>query len=432
MLRLRIHQKTIIPIREDGEVALGPLEFILSNAFSTSTVKTYIPIIGHIEDLCDLHEIADYENRLSYGEGLSEDELNKISLGLQYRAGDLKKLLKVKRAGASAKLAFKLWDAGSTVSIESIARNKIIAKQYFQCLMKIGDKCLHEHYVCPPSFIEARRKAYDQIGESIQAPKVVRKQQGSKAALEDFSALKGFMERYDPGSIWKSDEVALRNFVMFDLQFWCGLRIGEVLSLMLDDMKTRSQFISVVDRRDTQSDPREGYAPAIKTYQRPVWVPKFVWDKLTKWRELKVDVNEELWDLGLKERQNDYLFVSLDRRQDSFGSPLSTSSASKAFDQIKKSANLDIEGGSHLLRHLAAMRFVQMRIKRGHDRTSITQDLRVNFGWAPESDMPFYYTSSEVSRQNNELMKRQDAEYSRRMADQKLEADLEFFMTKEY
>lgn len=420
MLSLTVRHKSIIPIRENGEVALGPLEFVLSNPFSVNTAKTYLSIIGHIENVCEFFEIEDYEDRLAYGSGLSRDELIDINLGLQYRAVDLKKLLRAKKSGVRTGLLFKDWDAGSQVSAGVIARNKIVTKQYFECLMENGEKCLRRH-VCPPTFIEARREARQQISEIIVAPKVVRNQQGTKAALEDLLALEKFITSNEPSSIWKSAEVALRNSVMFDLQYWCGLRIGEVLSLTLADMKTRSEFISVVDRRDEENDPREAYAPAIKTYQRPVWVPKLVWKKLVRWREVKLDIQEELWDLGLQERQNDYLFVSLDRRQASFGSPLSTSSASKAFDQIKEAANVDAEGGSHLLRHLSAMRFVHMRVNAGQDRESITQDLREQFGWSPTSTMPLHYTSREVTRQNNEMMKKQDAEYTRRMQERQLE-----------
>lgn len=429
MLRLSIHNKTIIPIRENGEVALGPLEFILCNKFTISGAKTYLSAIGHIEALCEFFEIDDYENRLAYGEGLSRDELSYINLGLQYRTDDLKDLLHSKRAGASVDLLFNRWDAGRQPTIGVIARKKRVAKQYFEKLMANGDKCLRK-YVCPPSMIEARRDAFQAISEIIELPKVDKKRDGVKAALEDLSVLESFMEEYEPSSLWKSEEIALRNSVMFDLQFWCGLRIGEVLSLQLSDMKTRAEFISVVDRRYSEEDPRGAYAPAIKTYERPVWVPKFVWEKLNKWREIKLDIEEELWDLGLRERQNDYLFVSLDRRQKSFGLPVSGSTASKAFDQIKETICIESEGGSHLLRHLAAMRFVRMRKKSDKNRDEITEDLRNSFGWSPRSLMPHYYTSHEISRQNNEMMKRLDAEHLQRVRDRELDSDFKHFIKK--
>lgn len=431
MLRLTVRQKSITPTRESGEVALGPLEFILSNSFATNTAKAYLSAIGQIEDLCEFFEIEDYEDRLAYGAGLTRDELLNINLGLQYRANDLQKLIQAKRAGARVDLLFTRWSTGEQPTIGVIARKKIVALKYFQCLMINGDRCLH-NYICPPSFTEVRREAYRAIDEIIEVPKVDQKNIGTKAALEDLAALENFMVNYDPNSIWRSREVALRNSVMFDLQFWCGLRIGEVLSLKFVDMKTKNEFISIVDRRDDEDDPREAYAPAIKTYQRSIYVPKFVWDKLARWREVKLDVDEELWDLGLQERQNDYLFVSLDRRQSSFGCPLSMSSTSKAFDQLKNGSRADSEGGSHLLRHLAAMRFVRMRVKAGRDRDSITQDLRTQFGWSPTSIMPFHYTSAEITRQNNEMMRKQDAEYLLRLQDLNLEADLEYFIAKDY
>lgn len=428
MLKITVRQKTIIPTRETGEVALGPLEFILSNKFTTNSAKTYLSAIGHIEDLCEFFEIEDYEARLSYGEGLHRDELIDINLGLQYRADDLKQLLEAKRAGASVDLLFSRWETGRQPKTGVVARKKRVARQYFSKLMENGDKCLRNH-VIPSSMTETRRDAYQSIFEVIDPPKVDRKRDGVKAALEDLSNLESFMVKYEPNAIWKSEEVALRNSVMFDLQFWCGLRIGEVLSLQLTDMKSRAEFISVVDRRYSEDDPRGAYAPAVKTYERPVWVPKFLWEKLSRWREVKLDIDEELWDLGLRGRQNEYLFVSLDRRQKSFGMPVSGSTASKAFDQVMEAAHVEIEGGSHLLRHLAAMRFVRMR-KKSKNRDDIIEDLKTSFGWSPKSTMPSYYTSHEVTRQNNEMMKKHDAEYLQRMRNRELNADQEHLLTE--
>lgn len=412
-LKLRFYEGSIIPVRENGEVALGPLEYVLSNSLSLETQKTYLSIISHIEDICEFFEIDDYEDRISYEEGLDLDELAGINLGLQFLSKDLKKLLKAKRVGTTVDMLFKQWSAGEQASTGVIARKKIVARDYFQCLMRNGDKCLR-NYVCPPSFLETRRIAYREFAEILEPPKVDRKQRGTKASLEDLTTLEEFMETYQAEAIWKSEEVSLRNQVMFDLQYWCGLRRGECLSLKLEDMKTKSAFISVTDRRHEDDDPRGLHKPSIKTYQRPVHVPKSVWEKLLKWREVKLDIDEELWDLGLKDRQNDYLFVSLDRRQESFGKPLSLGSVSKAFNLLKVAANVDTPGGSHLLRHLAAMRFVRVRVDAGHDREGIAQELREQFGWAPNSLMPYHYTIREITRRNNEMMSKEHDEYMRR------------------
>ena len=422
LLKLKFYDSSIIPVRENGEVALGPLEFILCNSFSLGTEKTYLSAISLIESLCQFFEIEDYENRLSYDRGLSQKELYDINWGLQFSSKDLKKLLEAKNAGADVNQLFKKWNASSQVSTGEVARRRSVARDYFHCLMKNGDKCLR-NYACPPSFIDERHETYSRIANIFELPKVVRNQKGTKASLEDLSELEAFMENYDAKEIWKSEEVALRNEVIFDLQFHCGLRRGECLSLQFDDMKTKHEFISVKDRRDEEIDPRGIYAPGIKTYQRPVFVPKAVWKRLSEWREVRIDIDDELWDLGLKDRQGKYLFVALDRRQDSFGTPLSLASVNKAFDAVKSAADLETPGGSHLLRHLSAMRFVRERVDAGHDREGITQELRQQFGWAPTSEMPFHYTNREITRRNSKMMETENDQYIQRMLERQHEDD---------
>ena len=409
MLRLNINQKTIIPTRDNHEIADGPLLFILSHPFTMGTKKTYLRDIGHIEDLCEFFEIPNYEKRLRYEEGLTRDELFNINIGLQYRHNDLTKLLEAKRSGANVKLLFKQWGSGNQNSAQTTRKRKLVAIQYFEFLMRSGDVCLR-NYVCSKDFYDLRNNAFHDISEVIVPPKVYKNQSGAKASLEDFTELEKFMETYDPYKVFKSPDVALRNYVMFGLQFYCGLRIGEVLSLQLKDMNMRERFIRVEDRRDTENDPRNAYAPAVKTYQRPVYVNEVFWKQLEKWREVKLDVNDGLWDLNLKERQNDYLVISLDQRQESYGTPLGIISVHKAYEKLLGSAGLSKIGGSHKLRHLAAMRFVRQRAK-DMDWEKIKSDLRYQFGWSETSQMPGHYITHETSRMNYNHMQMENAAF---------------------
>ncbi|NRB16620.1 MAG: hypothetical protein HRU33_03300 [Rhodobacteraceae bacterium] len=161
MLRLTVRQKSITPTRESGEVAFGPLEFILSDSFATNTAKAYLSAIGQIEDLCELFEIEDYEDRLAYGAGLTRDEQLNINLGQQYRANDLQKLIQAKRAGARADLLFNRWSTGEQPTIGVIARKKIVALKYFQCLMTNGDKCLLNYEMMKKQDAEYLRRVQD-------------------------------------------------------------------------------------------------------------------------------------------------------------------------------------------------------------------------------------------------------------------------------
>ena len=184
-------------------------------------------------------------------------------------------------------------------------RNRVVTRKYFETLMENGTKCLR-HYVCPPEFLLARNQAYAEVKKKIELPKVDNKLKGTKAEMEDLGQCERFMLSYNSETVWKTPEVALRNSVFFDLQFWCGMRRGELLSLKLEDMKTHDNSITIIDRRNDGDDIRRD-KPAIKTYQRRVWVPTFVWKRLMQWRAVKIETRDDLFDLNLKNHDNVYL-----------------------------------------------------------------------------------------------------------------------------
>ena len=430
MLNLDIAGDTIIPRRESGEVADEPLGFInWRGGFVTNTAKSYLTVVGYIEDVCELYGIEDFESRLMHQTGLEISELSKINKALNFQTDGLRRCLEAKRSGANYKfLLEKLHTSDKRPVTGVIARRGTVVRKYFQYLMQSGDRHLR-HYVVHPNnlieqrkFYEARNEAYRDITDQIDVPKVSRKAIGSKASLYALTKLENFMETYDPLTIWKSSDVAVRNYVVFGLQFYCGLRIGEVLSLKIEDIKNDrdTKYLRLVDRRDLNDDPRKA-RPALKTLERDVPIRERLAERLGEWLDYRAEIIDELFDNGHKDRaRGRYLFVSLDRRQNSFGQPLSSHTVYLAFKDILKASELKANGGSHELRHLAAMRFVREARKPRPNgdvipNALITETLRQLFGWSPKSDMPSYYTSHEITQQMNEIFKQDDEAYAARM-----------------
>jgi len=411
MLHLYINKKTIIPTRENGEVADGPLGFILKNNFTTNTSTTYLTVIGFIEDLCELYEISNFEYRLQYEEGLTLIELNKINSGLDLSTKKLRECLEAKRSGVSYQFLKQQLEQNTKdrPSTSVIARRKLVAQQYFEQLMQLGTKCLR-HYVVHETLTNARIQAFKDISDIIEIPKVFRKQKGSKASLEDLTNLENLMETDYATLVWKDKNIALRMKTMFDLQFHCGLRRGEVLSLQLRDYDSRNELLMIRDRRDQEDDPRR-VAPAVKTYERDVYVPKALWKQLEEWRDIKEDVEDDLWKMKRGEQRNDYVFINCDPRQKTFGQALTVGSVDKAFTRLCEVHNLKIAGGSHNLRHLAAMRYV--RKARGNPEF-IADQLRMHFGWSPRSTMPHHYVTKEYTRMNSERMEQENADFDQK------------------
>ena len=84
-----------------------------------------------------------------------------------------------------------------------------------------------------------------------------------------------------PDNPFKSPEVRLRNYVMFQIIFETGIRSGELLSLYVGDVTYDHQggpIIRVIDRPDDQADPRTN-APQVKTLERDIPISQGLFDK---------------------------------------------------------------------------------------------------------------------------------------------------------
>lgn len=88
-----------------------------------------------------------------------------------------------------------------------------------------------------------------------------------------------------PDSPFKSREVRLRNFVMFQTIYETGMRSGELLSLYVGDVTYDDKgdpIIRIIDRRDDLNDPRLN-PPQVKTQERDLPISQGLYDKIQEY-----------------------------------------------------------------------------------------------------------------------------------------------------
>ena len=97
-----------------------------------------------------------------------------------------------------------------------------------------------------------------------------------------FDELMSVVAEDSPDNPFKSREVRLRNFVMFQMIYETGMRSGELLSLYVGDVTyddIGDPIMQIIDRRDDPNDPRTN-PPQVKTLERDVPISQGLYDKI--------------------------------------------------------------------------------------------------------------------------------------------------------
>ena len=433
MLRQKIHRNGVIPFRENGQPANFPHRFLLSRMGRSPQLRSQTTAISHIscvENICELLDI-DHEQHLAYENGLSAAELSDINRLLHYEDAGIMKLLEQKRNGADVALLLRggLGEL-KPASDSTIRQKKTLVREYFHFLMDHGSRCLREHYVCPAELYKKREAARADIERIIVSPKAKKTTGLTSRSYHDILALEAFMENIEQhDDIWKTKHIQLRNEVMFGLQFYGGLRIGEVLNLKIKEVMVRANQIEVVHRNSNQPDPRGAQGGSAKTGSRLVRIPNHFAEKIDEWIGVRGDIEDALIDRKILGRCQDWLIINVQAGK-RYGAPTTRENARKAFKQLLKKAGLNAasideeagqvgerRGGSHVLRHLSATRYARALFAEKKDPKQIEQKLRLRFGWSENSEMPFLYTSLESERAVEESLAAREQKRAQRMQD---------------
>jgi len=347
-------------------------------------------------------DIARPEQRLSYETGLTEPELRAIDLLLRQTRADLNDLVQKKTQGVDLKDLEVVLSGLEPAAPNTHYNRATYVIDYLEWLMKVGDGVL-SRYVVSDRDILLRRQSFEAIRQCITKPKKPGRVKRSAFTGYALGRLEGHMKTYDPSSIWKDRLTALRNSVMFAMQFYGGLRRSEVLALKWGDIKPGRGAhyppeIHVVARRNDPEDPRTR-KPEAKTGPGVVTVPNEVFRQLDEvWREAWDEIYDIAEEIGVEENMDHtFIFVTTAiRRTDVLGAPLSLSgydAASRALCTPCGFSNGEIT--SHALRHLCAMRYVRRRRERGDTADAIEKGMREFFRWSLTSEMTSYYTANE-------------------------------------
>lgn len=192
--------------------------------------------------------------------------------------------------------------------------------------------------------------------------------------------------RWQQKNPFKAD-VRLRNWLMWTIARDCGLRMGEMLSLRVDDfpLVRGDRCLRVVRRPDAPEDTRKK-RPAVKTAERAL--------PLSAHGEfgLRAYLSERP-PLG-RRPGSVYLFTSRE------GRPLSANAADRVTKIVSKAIEQRVHW--HAVRHAWATdiaRGVLTKALHGKgtagdaeaQKALLTENLRVLGGWSEESKMPMYY-----------------------------------------
>lgn len=188
-----------------------------------------------------------------------------------------------------------------------------------------------------------------------------------------------------------------RDYLIFTILEQTGLRIGELLTLTVDDIiRIQNRFYISVCKSNFTNDTRST-TPSIKN------------NYSLRNIAISTDLNRaiETYIKSYRRNSNKKLetnFLLLNQNN----KPLSARSVQKMFNELRVKyinlVGLELNCTAHSLRHTFADRFLKYlsssKFKNIDNDTKFDQ-LRSICGWAPNSLMPLRYSSREVNRQAN-------------------------------
>jgi integrase len=201
-----------------------------------------------------------------------------------------------------------------------------------------------------------------------------------------------------PRTPW-TPPTCLRNWLMFCIAEQCGLRIGEILKLTIEDINSLTLgsplTIQVRRRPDDPLDTRV-HPPAVKTSERVLeGSPEIAWG-LRLYLTLRPP-------LGRVRGQTPYLFVT------ETGDPLSYASAYRAITLIGKHINIR-NLTWHRLRHTWAESLAKDLLKLNSQgvEPQVIEKLRYLGGWSEKSKTPFHYIRDAIRESANDFLRKRN------------------------
>lgn len=206
-----------------------------------------------------------------------------------------------------------------------------------------------------------------------------------------------------PTTPWEI-QTCLRNWLMVCIAEHCGLRIGEILKLTVEDVTNLTPggplVVQVFRRPDDPRDTRR-HPPAVKTVERVLEVPLQL-----RWG-FKCYLTSRS-PLARFAGKTPYLFVT------ETGDPLSYSSAHSALVVLGKHVGIT-RLTWHMLRHTWAEALARELFALNGVEEHAMEKLRYLGGWSDRSQVPFQYIRNAIRDSANQfLRKRNEQLYKQR------------------
>jgi len=204
---------------------------------------------------------------------------------------------------------------------------------------------------------------------------------------------------------WDDPFVKLRNQIIVTLMLGPGPRRGETLSAKGNALQAASRLLAIIRNQDDKTDPRRKQ-PLPKTKERLLLLGP----------DLLALLIQYMKERGKKPvaRKHGFLFVSRS------GKPLSTSSITKMFADLRKACPGIGYVTAHVLRHTSNELFSDHADAISMDPVT-EKRLRIEkYGWSPRTRMADYYLRRKTKHQAGEASLAVQNQITREANDAKL------------
>jgi integrase/recombinase XerD len=144
-----------------------------------------------------------------------------------------------------------------------------------------------------------------------------------------------------------------RDKLIFKFMFFTGARIGEILSLKIQNIKTFNAIKEIQTIQLSEEIENESPRRKLKTGLRKLFIPNWLYHELNKYYNTTWS---KIWDKI--EFDHNYFFISQGNRN--FGFPLSYSSVNNTFKEISKKTKINFT--AHDLRHTFATNLARNKV----------------------------------------------------------------------
>lgn len=302
---------------KDGLMSLWPTMFTLVKSRpnkTANTIRNELAVISHLHTWQRL-EKRDLLREFAEQRFPTEVDIESLKDHCYRDSIDLKRFMH--RAEYLPRNSIELTAPLKSVSLQTVEKSHaynritVVAEYLYFCAVTM----LRGR----PNSGELNKRAAEMRKELLAArPKGKLKKSGLAVhpSPQHFDEFMSVVAEDSPDNPFKSQEVRLRNCVMFESIYETGMRSGELLSLYVEDIlydDAGDPIVRIRDRRDDPNDPRPN-PPQVKTLERDIPISQKLYERFQKYIAVRYSTPNA--------RKRPFLFVN-HRHDISQGFPMS-------------------------------------------------------------------------------------------------------------